>query len=538
MLFSCQNIDGLPDVLVSNAKLVMTAFEELGVIPQLGEVVSELGWEFPTPIQCEAVPAILGGGDVLIAAETGSGKTGAFSLPLTQIVWEIRRDELEPKKKHDEHKLWLKSHKFKGPLLDSFCIIHQQKRIQESLLLNYFGWCFIGVAQASEACVNWCISNVSLLTKEDKTAPLCVVLEPTRELVEQTHNNLVFFSKNINKPTIRCLSMASGVQMSQVLKELSQGADIVTGTASRIVDLVESKQLSLGALQFIVIDEADQFLADKSSRLIERLFSYMPLVSNKGARLQVIVCSATLHNFEIKKFAVGFFVFDMFLDRFMHFPQWIDLKGMDTVAETVHQVVCRVDAVSDKQWIRYMHTPNHLEDDGVHQNDHICLGTNEKDTLSLGTKVLKGLYVLKVSCLKPLNLPNRIKRIELGLITVCLHGDRAPKERSQSLMDFKEKKIPFLICTDVAARGIDVHGVPFGNQGLITVCLHGDRAPKERSQSLMDFKEKKIPFLICTDVAARGIDVHGVPFGELPTVLFKGSLLSLERLVKLKVLVQ
>uniref|UniRef100_A0A1I7WC34 Secreted protein n=1 Tax=Heterorhabditis bacteriophora TaxID=37862 RepID=A0A1I7WC34_HETBA len=57
----------------------------------------------------------------------------------------------------------------------------------------------------------------------------------------------------------------------------------------------------------------DQFLADKSSRLIERLFSYMPLVSNKGARLQVIVCSATLHNFEIKKFAVGFFVFDMFL---------------------------------------------------------------------------------------------------------------------------------------------------------------------------------------------------------------------------------
>uniref|UniRef100_A0A1I7WC28 DEAD domain-containing protein n=1 Tax=Heterorhabditis bacteriophora TaxID=37862 RepID=A0A1I7WC28_HETBA len=92
------------------------------------------------------------------AAETGSGKTGAFSLPLTQIVWEIRRDELENMtqcKKNSgnyyhvivkmlyisvkpswQHKLWLKSHKFKGPLLDSFCIIHQQKRIQESTIMK------------------------------------------------------------------------------------------------------------------------------------------------------------------------------------------------------------------------------------------------------------------------------------------------------------------------------------------------------------------------------------------------------------------
>ncbi|KAK6054438.1 SPRY domain protein [Cooperia oncophora] len=70
----------------------MTAFEELGVIPELGDAVSELGWELPTPIQCDAIPAILGGGDVLIAAETGSGKTGAFSLPVVQIVWERRKE--------------------------------------------------------------------------------------------------------------------------------------------------------------------------------------------------------------------------------------------------------------------------------------------------------------------------------------------------------------------------------------------------------------------------------------------------------------
>ena len=45
-------------------------------------------YRLPTDIQQEAIPLILGGGDVLMAAETGSGKTGAFSLPVLQIVWE------------------------------------------------------------------------------------------------------------------------------------------------------------------------------------------------------------------------------------------------------------------------------------------------------------------------------------------------------------------------------------------------------------------------------------------------------------------
>jgi len=46
----------------------------------------------PTDVQAEAIPLILGGGDVLMAAETGSGKTGAFCLPILQIVWETLKD--------------------------------------------------------------------------------------------------------------------------------------------------------------------------------------------------------------------------------------------------------------------------------------------------------------------------------------------------------------------------------------------------------------------------------------------------------------
>ncbi|EDQ84054.1 uncharacterized protein MONBRDRAFT_30634, partial [Monosiga brevicollis MX1] len=64
------------------------AFEKIGCMPELCRAVEEMDWMLPTDIQDEAIPLILGGGDVLLAAETGSGKTGAFSLPIVQIVAE------------------------------------------------------------------------------------------------------------------------------------------------------------------------------------------------------------------------------------------------------------------------------------------------------------------------------------------------------------------------------------------------------------------------------------------------------------------
>eukprot|EP00095_Tigriopus_kingsejongensis_P005813 maker-scaffold716_size107355-snap-gene-0.27 protein:Tk05813 transcript:maker-scaffold716_size107355-snap-gene-0.27-mRNA-1 annotation:"atp-dependent rna helicase ddx1" len=69
----------------------MAAFEEFGVLPELAVALDEMGWSLPTDVQAEAIPLILGGGDVLMAAETGSGKTGAFCLPVLQITWESRK---------------------------------------------------------------------------------------------------------------------------------------------------------------------------------------------------------------------------------------------------------------------------------------------------------------------------------------------------------------------------------------------------------------------------------------------------------------
>jgi hypothetical protein len=80
------------------------AFEDFGLLPELVSAVSSMGWLLATDIQAECIPLILGGGDVMAAAETGSGKTGAFCLPLLQIVHETLRD-LAAGKAGDDPKL-------------------------------------------------------------------------------------------------------------------------------------------------------------------------------------------------------------------------------------------------------------------------------------------------------------------------------------------------------------------------------------------------------------------------------------------------
>lgn len=77
----------------------MSAFEELGICPEIIQAVEEDEWLLPTPVQADAVPLILGGGDVCVAAETGSGKTGAFGLPCLQIVHETLRGKCQSRGK-------------------------------------------------------------------------------------------------------------------------------------------------------------------------------------------------------------------------------------------------------------------------------------------------------------------------------------------------------------------------------------------------------------------------------------------------------
>ena len=80
--------------------------------------------------------------------------------------------------------------------------------------------------------------------------------------------------------------------------------DIVVGTPGRLEDLVSSEGLLLDSVRFFVLDEADGLLNQGHKDLIQRFHQKIPKATPDGKRLQVIVCSATLHNFDIKKLAV------------------------------------------------------------------------------------------------------------------------------------------------------------------------------------------------------------------------------------------
>lgn len=574
----------------------MTAFEEFGVLPEIAKAIEELEWTLPTDIQAEGIPLVLGGGDVLMAAETGSGKTAAFCLPIIQIVWETIKDIESGKAAKVSKNLspaWQMSTLDRGNALAvSPCGLRVQSRDQKewhgtrctrgvqsgkwgfeatvtdeglcrvgwsTLSANLeigtdrFGFGFGGTGKKSNnrqfdnygeafgkddviTClldldkgeikflknsvdlgtaftINKQISNsaffpsvvlknaemsfnfgntplkhplpngykpISTASKEivmntngetgttvskpANNAPQAIIIEPSRELAEQTCKEIVKFKKYLSNPSLRELLVVGGTNIKEQISSLqNNGVDIIVGTPGRLEDLIQGGYLSLANCRFFVLDEADALLKQGFTDLICRLHMQMPKFTADGHRLQMVVCSATLHAFEVKKMA----------EKLMHFPTWVDLKGEDSVPETVHHVVVNVNPQTDLSW----HTMNsHIMTDGVHAKNEVRPGGNTPETMSEAVKMLKGEYCVRaidehkmeraiIFCRTKLDCDNLEKYLKLlnkeKYSCVCLHGDRKPHERKSNLEMFKNNQVKFLICTDVAARGLDIKGLPF-----------------------------------------------------------------------------
>lgn len=599
----------------------MTAFEEMGVLPEIAQAVEDMEWTLPTDVQAEAVPLILGGGDVLMAAETGSGKTGAFCLPILQIVWEALKDDELGKGKGKKgaggakpspaSTKWAMSFFDRGDALavspDGLTtqsrdqkgwhgcrctkgVQHRGKYYFEAKVtdegLCRVGWsslaasldlgtdkqgfgfggtgkksfnrqfdsygepfgmhdvigCFldldagsikfskngtvfeeafqvppnmkrcpifpavvlknaemefnfgatpfkhppsdgyVAVSAAPKECVvDSTVTGTSVgAPKSVKNAPQAIIIEPSRELAEQTLKCITSFKKHLKDPVVRELLVIGGVAAKEQIEKLRNGVDIVVGTPGRMEDLISTGELSLTQVRFFVLDEADGLLTQGYNDLINRVHRQIPQITAEGRRLQMVVCSATLHSFEVKKLA----------ERLMHFPTWVDLKGEDSVPETVHHVVCIVDPRKDTSW---MNVSRHIVTDAVHQRDNVRPGASTPETLSEAVKILKGEYVVRaiqqqnmdqgiIFCRTKLDCDNLEAYLNhLGkesrgkanpFSCVCLHGDRKPQERKGNLELFKKGGVKFLICTDVAARGIDITGVPF----VINVTLPDEKS--------------------------------------------------------------
>ena len=151
---------------------------------------------------------------------------------------------------------------------------------------------------------------------------------------------MVGFSRYFSEPRLSACLLVGGVDGTAQLKQLRGGVDIVCGTLGRVRDLVKQGKLSLGGVQFFVLDEADRLLETENRAAILELHAQCPRLGAMGGRLQTLLFSATLHAADVRTLA----------EQITSHPTLVDLKGREHVPETVHHVVVHIDPQADLSW--------------------------------------------------------------------------------------------------------------------------------------------------------------------------------------------
>jgi ATP-dependent RNA helicase DDX1 len=318
----------------------------------------------------------------------------------------------------------------------------------------------------------------------ETNGPVCLVLEPARDLAEQTYKAFVDMSKYVASPSVQSALVIGGVDPKEVKGGLKKGADVVVATPGKLVDIVEGKKLSLSQIRLLILDEADRFTDQENMAMVQKLYRKIAEASG-GQSLQVCFFSATLHSPEIGKLS----------DLLCKHPTWVDLKGKESVPETVHHVIVKVDPTADRSWVGKVGVG--FRTDGVHAgsvdgNNNKLSGSGARlsaEEASEGVKRLKQRML--VSLIDSLDMDQCIifcrtnvdcdnleayltevgggqkfragaeKGKENAYSCVVLAGMRGMDERRRNLEAFKSGCVRFLVCTDVAARGLDIKELPY-----------------------------------------------------------------------------
>ncbi len=309
-------------------------FADLGLSDEVLKAIGDAGYEEPTPIQDQAVPYVLMGRDVLGCAQTGTGKTASFTLPMIDVLATGRT----------------------------------RARMPRSL-----------------------------------------ILEPTRELAAQVAENFDVYGKyhRLEKALI-----IGGTSFSDQEKLLDRGVDVLIATPGRLLDMFERGGLLLNDVKILVIDEADRMLDMGFIPDVERIVSLMPRIR------QTLLFSATLLP-EIRRIA----------DAFLLNPKEIHVTPPATAAEMVAQHLVVVDKRNKRKALRGI-----VESEDVKNALIFC---NRKRDVS--------------------ELYRSLQRH--GFNAGALHGDMAQPARTETLNAFRTEKIRLLVCSDVAARGLDIESM-------------------------------------------------------------------------------
>ncbi|MBA2808809.1 DEAD/DEAH box helicase [Streptomyces sp. KM273126] len=243
-------------------------------------------------------------------------------------------------------------------------------------------------------------------------APQALVVVPTRELCTQVTNDLLTAGKVRN---VRVTAIYGGRAYEPQVEALKRGVDVVVGTPGRLLDLAGQKKLNLKHVRCLVLDEADEMLDLGFLPDVEKIINMLP------AKRQTMLFSATMPGAVIG-----------LARRYMSQPTHIRATAPDdqgaTVANTA-QHVYRAHSMDKPEMVARI-----LQADG------------------------RGLAM--VFCRTKRTAADIAEQLQRrGFASGAVHGDLGQGAREQALRAFRNGKVDVLVCTDVAARGIDVEGV-------------------------------------------------------------------------------
>ena len=311
-------------------------FQELGLSEKVLQAVEASGYTNPTPIQAEAIPHALNGRDVLGIAQTGTGKTAAFTLPMLSKL--------------------------------------EQGRARARM-------------------------------------PRTLILEPTRELAAQVEESFVKYGA---QHKLNVALLIGGVSFGDQEAKIMRGADVLIATPGRLLDFFERGKLLLNGIDILVIDEADRMLDMGFIPDIEKICKLVPFTR------QTLFFSATMPP-EITRLT----------EQFLSNPIRIEVARASSTATTITQGLVATSGGYMKR-----DTLRNLIRDAVDFKNGIIFCNRKRDVALLHQSLVKH-----------------------GFSAGALHGDMDQTARMASLDIFKNGDVNLLVCSDVAARGLDIPDV-------------------------------------------------------------------------------
>lgn len=361
------------DVLETDDRI---RFSDLALSQPILRAVEEMGYTHPTPIQAQAVPEILAGRDVLGVAQTGTGKTASFTLPMLEKLSKSRA----------------------------------RARMPRSL-----------------------------------------ILEPTRELALQVAENFKQYGAHLR---LTHALLIGGGKMNEQRELLNRGVDVLIATPGRLLDMFERGGLLMTQTDLLVIDEADRMLDMGFIPDIERIVGLLP------KRRQTLFFSATMAP-EIRRLA----------DDFLNNPKEITVARQSSVASTITEGLLVVEKKDKNRALCAL-----LRQDDVQNAIIFC--NRKRDVDMLESHLTR-------------------QKFSVG----HLHGDLTQDLRFETLERFRTGDLQILVCSDVAARGIDIGGLshvfnydlPFNAEDYVHRIGRTGRAGKEgKAYSLATPDEQKL----------------------------------------------